>query len=107
MSILQKQQQDESKLPKWAQIELNRLRRDVENYRAQIEQMDTNAQSNVTWSTGLDDEHTLPTNARITFHTENGRIMAYLYKDQLEINGSYAVVVSPKASNAFVIKIVR
>lgn len=67
-----------SKLPKWAQVEINRLIKDLEVCKADLRRMDGEVSTNTFIEDGLD-KHPLPANTSIIFGLKNNKNQARCY----------------------------
>lgn len=104
----------EVKLPKWAQEELSRLRRELHVSQQTIEELKWNNPGSDTFliDYGRKDAP-LPKNSRIGFHLrpDDGRsreqIQVYTEYGKLRVQGDYALIVRPTASNCFTVELER
>jgi hypothetical protein len=93
---------DESKLPKWAQQELRRLRNNIETLNKCLKE-----KSGEPTGTGVDVDvlnphkalYWLKDSARITFYFQDHRIEVYRDHDLLCIHGDEPLVVFPRVTN--------
>ncbi|MEU3686959.1 DUF7239 family protein [Streptomyces narbonensis] len=98
----------ESKLPKWAQAELSRLRRDLsEEKRVNADLRGDIPDTNTYVLDYGRHNQPLPNNARVSFHLrqDDGRIrqsiQAYVEYGRLRIQGDNSLDIHPGSSNSF------
>jgi len=92
---------DITKLPKWAQVHIRRLERDLENLKSQIADMSEGDETELSWTTNYDDWYGIPNNATIRLQMDNGDYLE-LYKDSRDVTTvrtGRILVVTPQASN--------
>ncbi|WP_406379139.1 hypothetical protein [Streptomyces sp. NBC_00197] len=104
----------ESRLPKWAQQELSRLRRDLDIERQTVEELRGNIPDTDTFALDyIRGNSPLPKGSRVGFHPrpddDFGRLQIQVYCEsgRLRVQGDYALTVRPSASNSLTIEIDR
>lgn len=91
------------KLPKFAQMEINRLRNDLTWNNKKIDEMLSTEPSNVQISQYPDNKN-LPNNSNIRFNFKSGNYMEIsIYDEQIRVHGKNAIKVLPSASNAILL----
>lgn len=101
----------ESRLPKWAQAELQRLRRELDAERQQVEELKGNIPDSDTFVLDyLRSNAPLPRGSRIGFYPKpdndhlRQQIQVYCEAGKLRVQGDYALIVRPSASNTLTIE---
>jgi hypothetical protein len=102
----------ESRLPKWAQEELHRLRRDLAAECQQVEELKGNIPDSDTFVIDyLRSNAPLPRGSRIGFYPRpdsdhlRQQIQVYCESGRLRVQGDYALIVRPCASNSLTIEL--
>lgn len=97
-----------SKLPRWAQMEIDKLKSDCVYYKERAEQIAGDKETNVSIDHGLDHLIPLPHNSRIRFNIDDDQYVIVKHdKDRLEVYnslGNKSMVIKPNASNIFYIQ---
>lgn len=107
---------DETKLPKWAQTELSRLRADLRHFSARLyEMVSGGGESNVILPYFLSDlkDQALPKDTRVQFKlpysrrpTDGGYVeVRHNQHGFIEIHGSHPIDVEPTSGNAINVKL--
>ncbi|KUL44786.1 hypothetical protein ADL22_12650 [Streptomyces sp. NRRL F-4489] len=98
----------EARLPKWAQEELRKLRRDLAAEREQVAELKGGKpDSNTYWVTSHEAVAPLPRDARVGFRlVENGvpyqgRVLAHVEEGKLVVRGASPLIIRPESSSAF------
>ena len=102
---------DISKLPKWAQKELEKLRRDLASCQATLRQFEGKEESNVYIVNGCA-LSPLPADSTIEFHISKGKVKFHINHkaDTLEVycfSNEGHMVLKPHFSNTFSIKFMK
>lgn len=88
---------DRSKLPVWAQRELERLERDLEYNRAKLRQ---GPEDSVAFAEPYSDApRPLGPDPHIEFHVGGGKVQVSIKNDALNIMGMDGILVAPQAGN--------
>lgn len=92
---------DITKLPKWAQIHIKRLERDLESLKSQITDMSDGEETELSWTANYDDWYGIPEGSTVRLIMSNGDHLE-LYKDSqgvttIRVGG--ILVINPQAAN--------
>jgi len=87
-----------NKLPKWAQIEIQKLTSDLASANEKINALFYNGKTNTVIISGLD-EMPLPNNSNIRFSWGKTHIDARIVDEELRIYGQSAIHIQPRATN--------
>jgi hypothetical protein len=104
MTLAEQDRLAESKLPKWAQNELAKLRANAEHYKKEAWSATTPGVSNTFLETYGDSNNLgLPPDSHIGFRLGNNRLVCRITPEGLRVGN--AILVSPAAANLVYIKV--
>jgi len=86
------------RLPRWAQRYIDKLERDVASLKAERESVEA-GDTRVYWHTGLERKTHLPDYAKVTFHTDGGKMECKLRDGKLVVSGDLTLYIRPIGSN--------
>ena len=94
------------RLPKWAQMEINRLSGDLENYKEKVAQISGEEETIVYCEGYVTPKINLPNNSHIVFEIDGGSISANVVDGELRVYGQSPgpLLVLPRASNSVYLK---
>ena len=98
-----KNQENLSKLPKWAQERIRVLEMRLQETRGTIKAMFPDSTSNVFWRG--ETHHPLPLNSLIRFFLDGKPVDVRIEREKLYINGASGLNVKPVATNAIYVEL--
>lgn len=101
---------DETRLPKWAQQELGRLRRDLAAATSQINQLTGKEPSPITYRVMMEEPTNIPIRSTVEFKLSeiNSRISCRINQyGWLDVSGDDSLCIQPRASNQVWIKLLK
>ena len=95
-----------NKLPEYVKRHITTLESKVEYWKGQVSEMCGEADTNTTFTTGLNDSFGLPMGANVRFSVDLGRYVdVSVVGDELRVYGSRCLKVNPRASNSIYIEV--
>jgi hypothetical protein len=93
-------ERDLTKLPKWAQLEIERLRRDNDDYAARFKLVGGETESNIEIGDMMD-SFCVGERSRVKFKLPNGYIECHFNhdRDAVDIYAHHSLIIEPRASN--------